>query len=78
MPTDTILVADHHMSHAASAFLCTRWDEAAILTCDGVYVSRLLRARKLAPAGKGVYVSRPGWLGRFVQPDPGVYVSRLG
>ena len=36
VPPDKILFADHHMSHAASAFFCTPWDEAAILTCDGV------------------------------------------
>ncbi|MEO8083143.1 MAG: carbamoyltransferase N-terminal domain-containing protein [Ardenticatenales bacterium] len=33
---DNVLFADHHMSHAASAFFCTPWEEAAILTCDGV------------------------------------------
>src|SRR5690349_9914461 len=31
-----ILFSDHHMSHAASAFLCSPFDEAAILTIDGV------------------------------------------
>ncbi len=31
-----ILFADHHMSHAASAFYCSGFDEAAILTMDGV------------------------------------------
>ena len=36
VPPEKLLFADHHMSHAASAFFCTRWDEAAILTCDGV------------------------------------------
>ncbi|HEY6952982.1 MAG TPA: carbamoyltransferase N-terminal domain-containing protein, partial [Bacteroidota bacterium] len=30
------LFADHHMSHAASAFLVSPFDEAAILTLDGV------------------------------------------
>ncbi|MCE7937954.1 hypothetical protein DCC79_09800 [bacterium] len=33
---DKLLFADHHMSHAASAFLCSPYDDAAILTCDGV------------------------------------------
>ena len=28
--------AEHHMSHAASAFLCSPFEEAAILTVDGV------------------------------------------
>ena len=31
-----LLFADHHMSHAASAFLVSPFDEAAILTLDGV------------------------------------------
>jgi len=31
-----ILFADHHMSHAASAFFCSPFDEAAVLTVDGV------------------------------------------
>ncbi len=30
-----ILFADHHMSHAASAFYCSPFEEAAILTVDG-------------------------------------------
>lgn len=36
LPPDKLLFADHHMSHAASAFFCSPYDEAAILTCDGV------------------------------------------
>src|SRR5579883_249773 len=36
IPTDKILYSEHHMSHAASAFLCSPFDEAAILTVDGV------------------------------------------
>ena len=31
-----ILFSDHHVSHAASAFLCSPFDEAAVLTVDGV------------------------------------------
>jgi carbamoyltransferase len=31
-----VLFAEHHQSHAASAFLCSPFDEAAILTLDGV------------------------------------------
>lgn len=31
-----ILFSEHHMSHAASAFLCSPFEEAAILTVDGV------------------------------------------
>jgi carbamoyltransferase len=33
---DKVLFCDHHLSHAASAFLCSPFDEAAILTVDGV------------------------------------------
>src|SRR5919109_17676 len=33
---DRILFSEHHLSHAASAFLCSPFDEAAILTVDGV------------------------------------------
>ncbi|HEY4880352.1 MAG TPA: carbamoyltransferase [Candidatus Acidoferrales bacterium] len=31
-----ILFSEHHLSHAASAFLCSPYDESAILTVDGV------------------------------------------
>ena len=33
---DKIIFTEHHMSHAASAFLASPYDEAAILTIDGV------------------------------------------
>ena len=33
---DKILFSEHHLSHAASAFLCSPFQEAAILTVDGV------------------------------------------
>ena len=33
---DRILFSEHHLSHAASAFLCSPHEEAAILTVDGV------------------------------------------
>lgn len=36
IPADRILFNSHHMSHAASAFYCSPYDEAAILTVDGV------------------------------------------
>src|SRR4051794_15729198 len=36
VPDDRILFAEHHQSHAASAFFCSPFDEAAILTVDGV------------------------------------------
>jgi carbamoyltransferase len=36
VPKERILFSEHHLSHAASAFLCSPFDEAAILTVDGV------------------------------------------
>jgi carbamoyltransferase len=33
---DKVLFCEHHLSHAASAFLCSPFEEAAILTVDGV------------------------------------------
>jgi carbamoyltransferase len=33
---DRVLFCDHHMSHAASAFFCSPFREAAVLTVDGV------------------------------------------
>lgn len=33
---EKILFSEHHLSHAASAFLCSPFEEAAILTIDGV------------------------------------------
>ena len=34
--SERILFSEHHLSHAASAFLCSPFDEAAVLTVDGV------------------------------------------
>jgi carbamoyltransferase len=36
IPADRILFVEHHLSHAASAFLCSPFERAAILTVDGV------------------------------------------
>ncbi len=36
VPEKKILFSDHHLSHAASAFFCSPFEEAAILTVDGV------------------------------------------
>jgi len=33
---DKVLFCEHHLSHAASAFLCSPFEKAAILTVDGV------------------------------------------
>ncbi|MGB7293027.1 MAG: carbamoyltransferase [Thermodesulfobacteriota bacterium] len=36
LPASKILFSEHHLSHAASAFFCSPFDESAILTVDGV------------------------------------------
>jgi carbamoyltransferase len=36
IPSNRILFVDHHMSHAASAIFCSPFEEAAVLTVDGV------------------------------------------
>jgi carbamoyltransferase len=36
VPADRILFSEHHLSHAASTFFCSPFEEAAILTVDGV------------------------------------------
>jgi len=36
VPPSRILFSEHHLSHAASAFFCSPFEEAAILTVDGV------------------------------------------
>jgi carbamoyltransferase len=36
VPADRVLSIDHHASHAASAFYCSPFEDAAILTVDGV------------------------------------------
>lgn len=36
IPSNKILFSEHHLSHAASAFFCSPFEEAAVLTIDGV------------------------------------------
>ena len=36
VPSAKILFSEHHLSHAASAFFCSPFEEAAVLTVDGV------------------------------------------
>jgi carbamoyltransferase len=36
VPRERILFSEHHLSHAASAFFCSPFDDAGILTVDGV------------------------------------------
>jgi len=36
IPDEKLLFVEHHLSHAASAFFCAPYEEAAVLTIDGV------------------------------------------
>ncbi|MCB8927440.1 MAG: hypothetical protein H6652_17650 [Ardenticatenaceae bacterium] len=36
IPDEKLLFVEHHLSHAASAFFCSPYEEAAVLTVDGV------------------------------------------
>jgi carbamoyltransferase len=36
VPAERILFVEHHLSHAASALFCSPFEEAAVLTIDGV------------------------------------------
>ena len=36
IPAERILFSEHHLSHAASAFFCSPYEDAAIMTVDGV------------------------------------------
>ena len=36
VPTEKILFVEHHLSHAASAFFCSPFEESAVMTVDGV------------------------------------------
>ena len=36
IPDEKLVFVEHHLSHAASAFLCSPYKEAAIVTVDGV------------------------------------------
>lgn len=56
---DKILFCDHHMSHAASAFFASPFDEAAVLTVDGVgewTTTTLGTARSYKPGESGANV----------------------
>jgi len=35
IPAEKLLFVEHYLSHAASAFFCLPFDEAAIVACDG-------------------------------------------
>ena len=53
-PPTKILFSEHHLSHAASAFFCSPFDEAAILTVDGVgeWTTATLGRRARAPRSR--------------------------
>ena len=36
LPAERVLFSEHHLSHAASAFYCSPFEESAVLTIDGV------------------------------------------
>ncbi|MCC6603672.1 MAG: hypothetical protein IT327_10700 [Anaerolineae bacterium] len=36
IPNEKLLFVEHHLSHAASAFFCSPYEEAAVITVDGV------------------------------------------
>ncbi|MFN0073951.1 MAG: carbamoyltransferase [Chloroflexota bacterium] len=36
VPRDRIIFVEHHLSHAASAFFCSPFEESAVMTVDGV------------------------------------------
>ena len=52
---DHVLFCDHHMSHAASAFFASPFDEAAVMTIDGVgeWTTTALGTARSAWEGKG-------------------------
>ncbi len=55
LDADKVLFCDHHMSHAASAFYTSPYDEAAVLTIDGVgeWTTTALGSAKANWDGKG-------------------------
>ncbi|MFB3923229.1 MAG: carbamoyltransferase [Terriglobia bacterium] len=56
LPAERILFVDHHLAHAASAFFCSPFREAAILTVDGVgeWTTASLGTAKADWDGQGV------------------------
>lgn len=51
IPATRILFSEHHLSHAASAFYCSPFEKAAILTIDGVGEWATASVMFLAPGG---------------------------
>jgi carbamoyltransferase len=57
---EQVLFCDHHQSHAASAFLCSPFDSAAVVTVDGVgewATTSIYRARS-GPEGSSIELLR--------------------
>jgi carbamoyltransferase len=55
VPPERILFVEHHLSHAASAFFCSPYEESAVLTIDGVgeWTSATLGVGKATWDGSG-------------------------
>lgn len=55
LPADKVLFCEHHLSHAAAAFYCAPYDEAAVLTIDGVgeWATAAVGRGRRDPAGGG-------------------------
>jgi carbamoyltransferase len=55
IPPEKILFVEHHVSHAASAFFCSPYEESAVLTIDGVgeWTSATLGVGKASWDGAG-------------------------
>ena len=55
VPVEKILFSQHHLSHAASAFFCSPFKEAAVLTVDGVgeWTTTMLSHGQAAWDGEG-------------------------
>ncbi len=58
VPASKVLFSEHHLSHAASAFFCSPFSEAAIVTVDGVG-DRRPRRSDVAPLVGPSHVRRP-------------------
>jgi carbamoyltransferase len=85
VPAERVLFSDHHVSHAASAFFCSPFEEAAVLTVDGVgewTTAGIGRARADWRGGGGRASSsraRSGFLTRLAcctRPSPAFSASR--
>jgi carbamoyltransferase len=60
IPPDRVLFVDHHLSHAASAFFCSPFDRAAVLTVDGVgeWTTTALGTASSAEGGSEIRLER--------------------